>query len=249
MPVSVEPQEFVVRSYETDPSGRLTLPWLCSYMQESAWHNAERMGAGVGLLSAQGLAWVLQRLRIEVRRYPRHGDRLSVATWARRFDRVIALRDFDLRGGDRGSLAVATSRWVVVDLKARRVVRLPDFIRRLSLPERPPALEIDDGVLPEVVRADIERRYEVRRSDLDAARHVNNTRYVDWALETVPAEVLEELRPARFEIVFRRESVYGDAVLSRVQRLGDEAFAHSLRRLGDGEELARAVSHWRPLVD
>ena len=79
-------------------------------------------------------------------------------------------------------------------------------------------------------------------------RHVNNTRYVEWALETVPDEVQEGGRPSAFEIAFRREAVYGDAVVARTRRLvdaGGPAFAHQLRADGAGHELARAASAWR----
>ena len=48
---------FTVHSYETDPEGRLAFPGLCAYLQEAAWHDAERMGAGVARLAEGGLAW------------------------------------------------------------------------------------------------------------------------------------------------------------------------------------------------
>jgi acyl-ACP thioesterase len=244
------PTRFEVRSFETDPGGRLTLPALCAFLQEAAWRNAAAMGAGVDLLAERGLAWVLQRLRLEVDAFPRRGEALDVITWAKRWERAVALRDFDVRapGGER--LAAGTSRWVVVDLASRRIVRLPDLIRALPLPERPEALAFDGDGLPGWERADHERRLEVRRADLDAARHVNNARYVEWALEALPGDWLEAHRAARFEIVFRREGLYGDVLVSRAQRLpahgGGGRFAHALVRARDGERLAEALSEWLP---
>lgn len=245
------PTRFEVRSFETDPGGRLTLPALCAFLQEAAWRNAAAMGAGVDLLLERGLAWVLQRLRLEVATFPRLGQSLDVTTWARHWERAVALRDFEVRAPGGARLAAATSRWVVVDLGSRRVVRLPDFIRALPLPGRPQALAFDGDGVPALERADGERRLEVRRADLDAARHVNNTRYVEWALEALPDDWLGAQRPARFEIVFRRESLYGDTLLSRAQRLapagGGGRFAHALVRLDDGQRLAEALSEWRPI--
>lgn len=229
-----------------DPSGWLTLPSLCAFLQEAARRSAAAMGAGVERLAADGLAWVLQRLKIEVAAYPRLGESLWVTTWPRRFDRLVALRDFEVRHEGLERLAVATSRWVVVDLNTRRVVRLPDFIRQIPVPDRRPALEIEAADLPSVAQAEVERRLHVRRSDLDNVRHVNNTRYIDWALEAVPDDCFELCWPARFEVVFRRESVYGDSVLSRAQRRGPGEFVHALARLEGGEELARALSRWEP---
>jgi acyl-ACP thioesterase len=77
---------------------------------------------------------------------------------------------------------------------------------------------------------------------------VNNTRYVEWALETVPDEVQGCRRPSAFEIAFRREAVYGDTVVARTRRQegdDDPSFTHILATDGNGTELARAESVWR----
>jgi acyl-ACP thioesterase len=199
-------------------------------------------------LAGEHLAWVIQWMRVEVERYPGRSEALTVTTWARGFERAIAWREFDVVDGAGARLAVGTSRWAVVDRRARRLVRLPEFIRRSPVPDRPPALAREPSALEPALPAGTERRFEVRRSDLDMVRHVNNTRYVEWALETVPDEVHESCRPSAIEIAFRREAVYGDTVIALTRRLagdGDPAFAHELRAEGAGHELVRAASVWR----
>jgi medium-chain acyl-[acyl-carrier-protein] hydrolase len=242
-------QEFPVHSYEVDTEGFLTPRALCAFLQEAAGGDAARAGYTMERLAQDQLVWVIQWMRVEVESYPRRGESLTVATWARHFERAIAWREFDVADGTGARVAVATSRWAVVDLRARRLVRLPEFIRRSPVPHRPPALEREPSSLEPAEPAERERRFEVRRGDLDMVRHVNNTRYVEWALETVPDEVQERCRPSAFEIAFRREAVYGDTVVARTRRLasqGDPAFAHELRADGAGHELARATSVWRP---
>jgi acyl-ACP thioesterase len=201
-------------------------------------------------LAEDGLVWVIQWMRVEVDRYPGRGETLAVTTWARRLDRAIAWREFDVVDASGARVAVGTSRWAVVDIGTRRLVRLPEFVRRAPVPNRPPALDRAPAALEPAEPSELERRFEVRRADLDMVRHVNNTRYVEWALETVPDEVLERHRPSALEIAFKREAVYGDAVCARTRRLagdGDPAFAHELRVDGAGHELARAASVWRRL--
>jgi acyl-ACP thioesterase len=247
--VPPRPARFEVHSFETDPCGRLTLPALCAFLQEAARLDAEAMGAGVEVLARQGLVWMMHRLCLRITAVPRIGATLDVATWAKRWERVAAQRDFEVRdaGGER--VAAGTSRWTVVDLAQRHVVRLPAFIRALPLPERAPALVFDGEGPPRVALAECERRIAVRRGDLDAARHVTCARYVEWALEAVPDAWLDAHRPAGFEIVFQRESLGGDVVLARAQRLHAGAgWAHQLVRAAGGEELACAVSLWQPLA-
>lgn len=241
-------QAFLVHTYEVDPEGLLTPRALCAFLQEAAGGDATRAGYTMERLAQEQLAWVIQWMRVEVERYPRRAETLTITTWARRFERAIAWREFDVVDGGGARVAVGTSRWAVVDLAARRLVRLPEFVRTCPVPDRPRALDRAPSSLERADPPDLERRFEVRRGDLDVLRHVNNTRYIEWALEAVPDEIQETHRPSTFEIAFKREAVSGDSVLARTRRLEEDgglAFAHELRSAGTGHELARAVSVWR----
>lgn len=241
-------QDFRVHSYEVDTEGLLAPRSLCAFLQEAAGGDAARGGYTMERLAEEGLVWVIQWMRVEVDRYPGRGETLTVTTWARPFGRALAFREFDVVDGSGGRVGVGTSRWAVVDVAARRLVRLPEFVRRSPVPERPPALDRAPSDLEAAGPAQLERRFEVRRGDLDMVRHVNNTRYVEWALETVPDEVQEGRRPSAIEIAFRREAVYGDTVVSRARRKdgdGDPSFFHVLGTDGNGPDLARAASVWR----
>jgi acyl-ACP thioesterase len=251
--VAIHREPFMVRSYDLDTYGRLSFRALCGYLQEAAWRHAAALGASSRRLEQDGLAWVLHRLDVELRRDAGHGDRLELATWPSARDRVVAMRDFELRD-DAGVVAAAVSGWSVLDLAARRAVRLPELVTALPLAERARAIERAAREPPGHVEPQVERRFEVRRSDLDTLRHVNNTQYVAWILETVPDELLDSHRPAAVEIRFRSESLLGDIVVSQAQRVGEPAlarpgstrYAHVLRNARDGRERVRATSTWQP---
>lgn len=245
---TIHREGFRVASYDVDPAERLAPRALCAFLQETAGRDVARRGFGMRLLIDRGLAWVLQRLTVEVARWPEAGEEIGVETRARGFTRAVAERDFRVTDAAGQELARATSRWAVVDFEARRAVRLPEGVA--DLPAGPlHELAPPEGGIPDADPPDLEERFGVRHGDLDVVGHVNNTRYVEWALETVPDEVQEACRPSAFEIAFRREAVYGDTVVARTRRLdgdGGLAFAHELRADGGGSELARASSVWRP---
>lgn len=211
------------------------------------------MGAGVEALAAQGLVWMMNRLRLELTAEPSVGETLEVSTWPTAWDRVAAERDFDVRTPDGAPVAVATSRWMIVDFGSRRILRLPASVRALPLPPRPRALAFAGEELPRVSAAEGERRFTVQPGDLDAARHVNCARHVEWALAPLPADWLGPRRPARFEIAFRRESVDGETVLARAAPIGSPEgrwrCAHQLVREADGIEVAQAASEWLQRAD
>jgi acyl-ACP thioesterase len=241
-------QEFPVHSYEVDAAGLLTPRALCAFLQEAAGGDARRGGYTMERLAQDGLAWVVQWLALQVSRYPARGETVAVTTWARPFERAIARREFDVVDDTGARIAAGTSRWAAVDLRLRRPARLPEYVQRAPVPDRPPVLDRTPAAIEAAGTVEREQRFEVRRADLDVVRHVNNTRYVEWALETVPDEVYERCRPVAFEITFRREAVHGDAVVARTRRVagdGEIVFAHELTAAGPGHELARAASSWR----
>jgi acyl-ACP thioesterase len=238
-------EAFRVRTYEVDTRRRLTLRALCAYLQEAAGLHAARLGASMERLAEAGLAWVLHRLKLEVARWPLQGDSVEVATWPSRFDRVVADREFEVRVGEE-RVAAAITRWAVADLRARRPVRIPEFITALPVDARSAGVSLGPPDLPAVERAHVTCAFPVRRADLDVVGHVNNTQYVGWLEETVPEEVGASLRPCTIEILFRQEARHGDVVVSESAPLpGEEAaFAHALRRQADGAELARGLTRW-----
>jgi len=95
---------------------------------------------------------------------------------------------------------------------------------------------------------DHELAFTVRRSDLDSAEHVNNTSYVEWAIEAVSDEVWSTAELAELEIQFVSECHQGQTVLPRSQQVerGDEIeVRHQLMRHEDNSEVERALSLWR----
>jgi len=235
-----------VRFGELDASGQLSLRALCERLQDGAAAGAASLGVSMPGLAERGLAWVLHELRIEARRPVGLGEPLRVTTWPSSFGRLIAERDFELTV-DGEVVALATSRWAVVDLAERRAVRLEPGIRALPVGERRVALGPPTPRPGRLGTAGDGRRFEVRRSDLDSVGHVNHTRYVDWLVESVPDAVWDTRRACGIEVSFSREVRRGQVVFSRAERLPGpgERFAHELLD-SDERLLAGAVTRWVP---
>jgi acyl-ACP thioesterase len=237
-----------VRSYETDPNGRLQAPILCRYLQEAATIHAAQLGVSVGALVADGVAWVLTRLRLTMDRWPGAEDEIVIRTWPEASNRLITERRFEIRDVADEVLGSALTLWLVMDLEKRRPIRLPstvvEALSRHDLAGRPTRL-------PEIETAgslDHEASFTVRRSDLDLAGHVNNTSYVEWALEAVPDALWACHELARLDISYLTECRRGSSVRSgsRIVEV-DRGFEslHRLVRSDDDEVAARARAVWR----
>ncbi len=239
---------FRVRSYETDPLGRLQVPILCKLLQEVAVAHASILGVSVETMAERGTAWVLSRLHLTLARWPRGGEEIVIETWPEAMSRLLVERCFSIFDSDGKEIGAVSTLWCVLDLGRRRPVRLPQEVwgRMDEYEIGPDPARAGELALPDPL--DLELAFTVRRSDLDLAEHVNNTSYVEWAIEAVPDELWSTAELAELEIQFLSECHQGQTVLSRsqqVERSDDFEVRHQLMRHEDGAEVARALTLWR----
>ncbi|RMF75934.1 MAG: acyl-ACP thioesterase [Acidobacteria bacterium] len=249
---SVHREAFTVRSYDLDPRGRVGAGGICRYLQEAAAQHATRLGVATERLGPLGQAWILGRLRWRLDALLGRGDRIVVETWPSGLERLRALRDFVLRRADDDApIGAGTSAWLIVDLARRRPVRMPAFVAAIRRPERPRAMsDVEAPGFPEGVEP-ASASITVRRSDLDLNEHVNNARYADWLIESVPDRIWRERRIASLDIVFCAEARAGERLAVdclEVDTAGDDGgkcvTAHRIRRPDDGRVLVRARASW-----
>lgn len=241
--------EFIVQPYETDQNNFARPVALLNYLQSAAGDHAALLGVAVSDLRKSGHTWVLSRIHLAMERYPRGGRSVRIRTWPSVRDRLFTVRDFELFDKEGTRIGSATTSWAVLNIQTRKPVRLTDVLPVYPLnPER--ALNDTFTSLPVVEASEYELRLPVLRGDLDINRHVNNTVYAEWALETIPEEVDSGCRLASIEIAFRAEAVYGDTVVARTSHAEDtDSFIHRIDNGSDGRELARLRTRWAPLAN
>ncbi|MGI5861400.1 MAG: acyl-[acyl-carrier-protein] thioesterase [Myxococcales bacterium] len=240
-------QGFRVFAYEVTPRGEARLETLMNYVQEAAGNHAASWKLGVGDLLALGRAWLLSRYHLRVDRYPRLGEEVQVTTWPSGLQEMFALRDFEIALADGAPLAVGTSSWVVFDLEAQQPLPTARALPPEFLLERR-ALEDSFSRLPGLEAAERSVRLRAMLRDLDLNRHVNHAVYVQWALESAPAELASRQQPTELEVGYRAEALYGDEVVSESREEssgGAEArLVHRICNAQSGVELARARTAW-----
>lgn len=221
---------------------RLALSHLLGMMQESAWVHADHLGQGYRQTHARGVAWVIVRQRVEMARWPEWEDEITVRTWLRPPGAAMVTRDFEFVRGSE-TVGRACAHWITIDETHRRPVRLgfPDdpnlFRQRDHLVIEPRKLPPMAGLVPL-------ERFEVRTSDLDLHGHVNNRRFADWLLDSLPLEMHHQHDLCNYEIDFLTEVSLGETVQiegSSLAALRPGDCADFLgRRLSDGQVIFSA---------
>ncbi len=242
---TVYKKPFVVRAVDIDGSGRIQPVVFVEYLLDAAGEHAASGGLAVTDLFRKGVTWVLSRFHMELLRYPEWGRSVTIETWPSGRHPLYATRDY-IASDEEGTVATATSSWLIVDLKTRRPVRTDDYLEGFPLLEKR-ALNDPFASLPAPAPGDEAGEFPVFFSDIDLNRHVTASVYIHRALESVPREVLFQLRPASIEVNFRGEAFYGDRLASRLERLegdGPARFLHRISRAADDKELTLLRTSW-----
>ena len=90
------------------------------------------------------------------------------------------------------------------------------------------------------------KEFKVRYSDIDSNAHVNNVKYIGWALESVPVEILYNNNLVELSVVFEKECSYGDEIKSICEvKENDEEYIilHKIEN-NEGKELTTLISKW-----
>jgi acyl-ACP thioesterase len=202
---------------------------------------------GYSDLMAKQYFWVLSRLFVRMEEYPRWGDRIKVKTWLTGTGRLFALRQFSIADSTGKILGTARSAWLVLDVKSRRPQKIEPIFKHLRhlFDHLPPSEEPEKLTAP--VQPKSKKSYEVRYSDIDIHHHVNNIKYVEWILDSVPFEMNRTHQIYTFEVNFLAESSYGDAISVQTETLQDSppVFLHRVSKEEEGKELCRARTGWK----
>lgn len=225
-------QGYFLTPAECNPQGRMPITLLINRLIEVATLHANQLGIGFASLVDRGETWVLSRVAVEMRRYPRWNEHYRVLTWVCSINRLFSERDFEIIDGEGEVLGHARTVWAVMNTNTRQVADISrmEWVREL-IPDKECPVAKPSRLRP--LTAFESSPYRFTYCDLDFNRHVNSSRYIELLLNQWGLEFHDHHRLTRFEIAYLREAVYGETVEVRMQRAG-ETYLAELAHEGEG---------------
>jgi acyl-ACP thioesterase len=242
-------RNYPVNVFNTDITGRLSPGAMFSFFEDLAGRHANELGWGRDNLMNDGTFWALSRMTVKVERLPLALEELTLRTWPRGTDLIYALRDLEMYDAAGNRLAGASSSWVIVDYHTRKAQRPDRALANLNMlfPEKK-AIGTNSRKVPPLPAGDHRvNGHMVMLDDIDVNSHVNNARYVYWAINCYDPDFLETHTPDIIEVNYIQEGHLGEMVSILTGTSADEetAFIHSVRRESDGTELCRLRMSWK----
>jgi len=199
-----------IRSYQVGPGDRLTFTSLFQLLQESAYLHAEMLGWGYQMLQDKGWFWLLSKMKVEILQAPLWNEELRIQTAPYKPAGLWAPRDFLIHNKKGDLLCRATSHWLLVDKENKRPLPPAKLFGDLTF-------EHEDGLcaLPfsrirgEMDETSLDSR-TVYTSHLDQNGHMNNSRYVDFVMDSLSID--EQMQIKGLEIHYLQEAFTGDTL-------------------------------------
>ena len=86
-----------IRFSEIDENGFLRFDNFINYFQDCSTFQSEDLGLGVEYLRKMERVWVVSFWQVDINKYPRLGDKVTVGTFAYDFKSFLGYRNFFMR--------------------------------------------------------------------------------------------------------------------------------------------------------
>ena len=229
--------KFEVGLDDVNPNYKMTDRAILKYFENVAALHSDSVQNGLEDIAKQQLTWVLIEWTVDIQDRPKYGDKISVRTWVKPSLTRYIYRDFEIRVGSKTCIK-ATSKWAILNLQHKTVVRASKELLDAYQPEEEEAIPAYSlGRLHILDKYAERKKVTIRKSDIDINQHVNNLNYLHLIAELMDfGEQFNHLR-----IIYKKEIKYGNQIT--VCRQNTDGTAYFL--IKDAEEQPRAIIECR----
>lgn len=207
-------QKFVVGLSDINPLKELTNTFLLRFLEDVASMHSEIAGYGITDMDKTRKSWILLSWKVEVIKRPLINDTLNVKTWSWCIDKLHAYRDFEVRNQYNDIVAIATSKWIFIDIDKRKIVRVEETVNdKYELePDVRVFKDYDYSKLTAPENAISEINFKITRNLIDINKHLHNIYYLDIVKEALPENIAFSNEINNFEIMYKKEVKLGETV-------------------------------------
>lgn len=240
---------YLVHYYETDAHKQLRVTSLMNYFEEVALLQSESKKVGLDYYQKNNVAWMLHKWDINLHRSPVFGQQILIRTLPVSIAGFMGFRKFWVFDENGETLVTADSAWLFINTQNKRPLRISDDMKHAYGHFDQPESRLEIPEIPAISHTDFSNEFKVRHADIDINLHVNNVRYVDWALEAVPVEILRSMMLSAIRIIFRKETVYGQKINSQVQLINQADSVKCIHNIVDeqGRDVCGLLTTWVPV--
>ena len=239
-------KEYEIHFYEIDYSRKVLMTSIINFLGDIAIKQSDDLGIGLEWLIQKNLAWVIYKWDIKMIRYPKMNEKITVRTWPYSLRKFYAYRQYDILDSEGNVVCTADSIWFLIDIIKRKPTKISDEMYEAYGIDKDSNQTIDFGKIEAPQEIHESKYFNVRYSDIDTNRHVNNAKYIDWCIETVPIDVVLKYSLKNIKVIYEKETNYGERIKASTEIFREENKVTCLHKIEDtqGKRLTLVKSEW-----
>ena len=203
-------KEYEINIFDVDSDHKCKFSSLANYLWDVVISQSDYLGeTNEGFVNNKCI-WVLLKYDITIYEYPKFKDIITVDTKVIGSKKFYGYRQNTIRNSEGKVICEVSSTAILIDYEKRRPTKISDeqiqiYGIKKELDEVPP---LDD--ILKIQNENYAKDYPVRYSDLDSNGHVNNVKYMEMAMDTLPRHILNEYELHNIKVLFKKETTDGD---------------------------------------
>lgn len=217
---------YQISTQHIDFQKNVTLSSLFHLIMKTAGKDADNNGFGLLKLQSNDFTWVLSRFVLDLERFPKEEEIITIETWIEDVQTLFTTRNFKITNGGGSLIGYASSSWAIIDVHTRRSVMLDSLpsLNGFVVNETTPI-----GIPTRIPNVDGElaNDFQVKYSHIDVNGHASSPYYIQWIADCFPLDFYKDHRLKRFEINFMKEITFGDkGEVSREMKEENDYYFH-----------------------
>lgn len=240
-------KEYEINYYDVDHNLKCKLPSIVNYLCDIGNGQSESIGDTIESLTENNSAWVFYKYDIKMKEYPKYRDVIKVETTPVGFNKFYAFRGYKISNSRGEIIGEALALFFLIDIAKRRPRRISMDQLKLYDSEDIANITIEMDKIRALEVVDASKEFNIRYSDIDSNEHVNNVKYIEWAIESVSIDIIKEYELKRVKVVFEKETTYGHKVIVDAQIINqDNNTITTIHRIYNDEnkELTKLELDW-----
>ena len=240
-------KQFELRYFEMNRIGLATPTIILALLEETAADHCYAINYSLFNLLEKNIGWVLVSGIVQMKRYPNYKEKITIRTWLSSYSAIKGYRENIIFDENQNIIGTAKGLWVFFDIENRKPMPIfNDIKEKWSVNSQESILHNIKKKIAALDTANYVKQFTVNRFNTDTNKHVNNISYLQWLMESIPDEIIDNYFLHEIDGRFIAEAQYGDHVLSLTKTdVTDNAFLHTIKIEGSQKVCATARTTWR----
>lgn len=236
--------KYKIKYFDIDKDNYATPSSIIEYMQEASSSHGEVVGCTMKFMQEKSFAWILIEKCVNIYKLPKLGDDIIIKTWSCGSRSLYAYRKYQVFNKDNELIADSNSKWIMFSTERKRPIKLSEEIfsmyARLGDVTEEGFVDIKDNkTYDKIIKQTVLYR------DVDTNWHMNNTKYIKEAIESMDNIFLDSYVVEKYSVKYIKQLVYSDNYNICIKKISNTEYMYYINQDSQNKNNAEIYIKWK----